>query len=64
MSVSSQGIQRAADTVAALSAPASLALWLANIDLFLRMSVSLGSLILICFAIAAKVRHWRAGKPE
>jgi hypothetical protein len=53
--------QRAADIVAGASAPAAIALWLSDIDVVLRICVSLGSLLLIGFAIAAKVRHWRRG---
>lgn len=50
--------QRVADAIAVGSIPANLAIWLADIDLVLRILVSLGSLILIVFAIYAKLRHW------
>lgn len=54
-----QGTQRAADTIAAVVLPANIAIWLADIDLLLRICVSVGSLILIGFALAAKWGKWR-----
>jgi hypothetical protein len=50
--------QRLADAVAAASVPANIALWVADLDIILRICVSAGSLILIGFAIWAKVKHW------
>ena len=50
--------QKLADMVAVASIPTNAALWLADIDRVLRIGVSAGSLILICFAIWAKVKHW------
>ena len=51
--------QRTADVIAVGSIPTSIWLWLEWADLILRVSVGLGSLILIGFAIRVKVRHWR-----
>lgn len=50
---------KAADVVAATVLPVNIALWLSDIDFVLRVLVSIGSLILIGFAIAAKVKHWK-----
>ena len=52
--------QRLADAVAAASVPANVAIWLADLDVILRICVSAGSFILIVFAIWAKVKHWWA----
>jgi hypothetical protein len=51
--------QRISDAVAAVSAPASAALWLSDIDVILRILVSAGSLVLIGFAIWAKIKQAR-----
>lgn len=59
MTLSREIAQHAADTVAAVSIPVSVGLWLTDLDVVLRILVSIGSLVLIGFAIAAKVRHWR-----
>lgn len=51
--------QKLADGIAVGSIPANLAIWLADIDLLLRILVSIGSLVLIAFAIHAKIKHGR-----
>lgn len=50
--------QKLADTVAVVSLPANAVLWIEDIDLFLRIGVSAGTLILIIFAIWAKIKHF------
>jgi hypothetical protein len=50
--------QKLADAIAVASIPANAALWLADIDLLLRIGVSAGSFILICIAIWAKISRW------
>lgn len=48
-----------ADLIAVAAVPASGALWLADIDLVLRILVSVGTLVLIGFALYTKWKHWR-----
>lgn len=50
---------RAADVIAGLAVPANILIWFADIDIVLRALVTAGSLVLIVFAIVAKVRQWR-----
>jgi hypothetical protein len=56
--------QRVADAIAVGTIPANAAIWywLDKADLLLRIGVSAGSLILIGFAIRAKIKHGAAAK--
>lgn len=53
--------EKLADAIAAGSVPVNVALWLVDLEFYLRVAVSLGSLILIGFAIWAKFKQaWRS----